>query len=223
VEDDRHTALGRGSRRTRSREQPLDATVGRIRYQCGNAQSAGGLTPPGSVRWQPATQRPEDRPGRRGSSCCRWAMVGVHNLGRRREALGSNRGPSSPRHRVGSMHRLMPSQHSVYSIVESVNAMWRRSGGCASRPMRPEAYATPVPKTLSSGGTTPSPVHKQKPRGSRRLSRASATCNSLRQQATGPQQRKGESSPNPRSCARLTQVFCGLQARKGLKASLSCA
>jgi hypothetical protein len=80
------------------------------------------------------------------------------------------------------------------------------------------------PKTLSSGErTTLSPVHDQKPRGSHRLSCASATCNSLRRQATGPQQRKGESSPNPRSCVRLTQVFRSLQARKVLKASSSCA
>jgi hypothetical protein len=65
-------------------------------------------------------------------------------------------------------------------------------------------------------------VHNQKPRGSHRLSCASATCNSLRRQATGPQQRKGESSPNPRSCARLTQVFGGLQASKPLKAPELC-
>jgi hypothetical protein len=80
------------------------------------------------------------------------------------------------------------------------------------------------PKALSSGERiTLGPVHNQKPRGSHRLSCASATCNSLCRQATGPQQRKGGSSPNPRSCARLTQVFCDLQARKALEASLSCA
>ena len=97
-----------------------------------------------------------------------------------------------------------------------------RAGARQSNDTQPPALL--CPKTLSSGQrTTLSPVRYEKPRGSRRLSCASATCNSLRQQATGPQQRKGESSPNPRSCVRLTQVFCGLQARKVLKASLSCA
>jgi len=62
-----------------------------------------------------------------------------------------------------------------------------------------------------------------KPRGSRRLSCASATCNSLRRQATGPQRRKGGSSPNPRSCVTLTQVFHGLQAGKVSWNALSCA
>lgn len=42
-------------------------------------------------------------------------------------------------------------------------------------------------------------------------------------QATGPQRPKGGSSPNPRSCQRLTQVFSLLQAGKASPASLSCA
>jgi hypothetical protein len=40
------------------------------------------------------------------------------------------------------------------------------------------------------------------PRGSYRLRRASATCVSLRTQATGPLRRRGRGSPNPRGLSK---------------------
>jgi hypothetical protein len=134
----------------------------------------------------------------------------------------------------------------MHSIVESVKTMWCRSGDCARcgarSPPPPHRtrftwlgshragahqsndtrHLTPPCPRYRAQERGPHLVHNQKPRGSHRLSCASATCNSLRRQATGPQQRKGESSPNPRSCARLTQVFGGLQASKPLKAPELC-
>ena len=207
----------------------------------------------GFVRWQPHAERLGNKLGRRatrgGSSCCRWAMVGVHNPGRRREALGSL---ATATLRRRQMHR--PDAETALGAFDCrqrqddvASIRWLRLKDDAARGPRlhrieprttwlgshrararqsndTQQLATPVPETPSSGErTTLSPVHDQKPRGSHRLSCASATCNSLRRQATGPQQRKGESGPNPRSCVRLTQVLYNLQARKVLKASLSCA
>jgi hypothetical protein len=233
-------------------ESPAHATVGAKRYQCGNAQSAGS-TSSGSVRCpRRGTPRGTNRVAARGSAalptaagrcwCSQPPACGARQPLRPRPFVAVAR---------ASMHR--PDAEAALGAFDcrerqddvGSSGVAAPQGRCGARSPPPphrtrltrlgshRAGATPndtrqltllCPKTLSSGGrTTFSAVHDQKPRGSHRLSCASATCNSLRRQATGPQQRKGESSPNPRSCVRLTQVFRSLQARKVLKASSSCA
>ncbi len=73
---------------------------------------------------------------------------------------------------------------------------------------RPDRHRTKAVQRASGRRTGRfSVLENEGPRGSCRLRRASATCDSLRTRATGPPRRRGRSSPNPRGLtARIRRV-----------------